>query len=71
MKVPHTFLFFLRVSPVLARRARTRDALAYFPSPDEGLVAAHGTGGSTKKSKTSLFTNKTCLLTVLCRRDPA
>ena len=51
--------------------AQSPYALAYFVSPNEGLVEAHGTSGPTKKSRTSLFTNKTCLLTVLCRRDPA
>ena len=51
--------------------AQSPYSLAYFVSPNAGLVVAHGTSGPTKKSRTSLFTNKTCLLTVLCRRDPA
>ena len=42
--------------------AQSPYALAYFVSPNEGLVVAHGTSGPTKKSRTSLFTNKTCLL---------
>ena len=32
-------------------------------SPNAGLVVVHGTNGTTKKSQTSLFTNKTFLLT--------
>ena len=52
-------------------RAQSPHAFAYFVNTNEGLVVAHGTSGPTKKSRTSLFTNKTCLLTVLCRRDPA
>ena len=52
-------------------REQSPHAFAYFVNPNEGLVVAPGTSGPTKKSRTSLFTNKTCLLTVLCRRDPA
>ena len=63
------------ISPIPPRLAcprwrRISYALAYFVSPNAGLVVVHGTSGTTKKSQTSLFTKKPFLLTVLCRRNP-
>ena len=65
-------LISLLPPPVASHRGqRISRALAYFVSPNEGLVVVHGTSRPTKKSKTSPFISKACLLTVLCRRDPA
>jgi len=38
--------------------AQSPYALAYFVSPNEGLVVAHGTSGPIKKSRTSLLQTK-------------